>query len=224
MKNLLFTSRILLLNTFVAVLALALLLTPTAFAQDATNLAADTASNAGTQAIPGSQNGNTTNVLGLPPETLNRLSPDQIITLMQQRMGPPYPRRSPTFMQSAGEILLNTLVPLGVFAMIVTIVALGVGQKLKRNKLFHETLRMMIEKGQPIPPELLQRQEAAARPRSDLRTGLVFIAVGLGLLLMSLVGNTPGMVRGVAFIPMLMGAAFLIAWKIESKKNGGQPK
>jgi hypothetical protein len=50
----------------------------------------------------------------------------------------------------------------------------------RANELKHQTIRMALEKGQPLPPELLE----APRDRgSDLARGvkLVFIGVGLSL-------------------------------------------
>src|SRR5688572_24743453 len=42
-----------------------------------------------------------------------------------------------------------------VFGMPIAIVALFVALRHRRNRMMHETLRAMVEKGVPIPPELL---------------------------------------------------------------------
>jgi hypothetical protein len=204
----------------VAVLALAL--AQASFAQENTNAAAASTTNAVVQ--PAQTNGsNSANALGLPPETLNRLSPEQIMTLMQQRrpVPPPAPN-TPDVLHSIAALVIPVVVPLGAFAMVIAIVGMCITQKHRRNKILHETVRMMIEKGQPIPPELLQPQEAERRPRKDLRNGLILVAVGIALLLMNFHGN--GFPSGSAYIPLLIGVAFLVAWIIESKKNGGQVK
>jgi len=77
---------------------------------------------------------------------------------------------------------------------------------------------LMIEKGQPIPPELLQSQDPPRRPKSDLRSGLVLVGIGIGVGIFLYVQH--GNVWPAALIPLLMGVAFLITWKIEANKNG----
>ena len=144
---------------------------------------------------------------GLPKEAFDRLTPDQITQLAQSHK------------DQNGDVsaaIMVALIPVVMFTFIGISVWLGVNGKLKRNRQLHETLRLMIEKGQPIPPELLQSQDSPRRPRSDLRTGLVLIAVGIGVFFLPL-GNVSSR---AGLIPLLMGVAFLIVWKIESNKNG----
>jgi hypothetical protein len=147
------------------------------------------------------------NVLGLPKDTLDRLPPDQIVELLRMKQSHP------------GDIvpIVAMAVPIALFAAMVFVVALVVSMRLKKNRMLHETLRAMIEKGAPIPPELLNPPNPR-RPKSDLRNGLVWIGVGVGLTLMFLAqghNNWP-----VGLIPLLIGVAFLITWKLETKKNG----
>jgi len=97
------------------------------------------------------------------------------------------------------------------------IVALVLRKRLQQTRLLHETIRAMIDKGQPIPPELLQ-PPAPRRPRSDLRRGLVFLGIGIGLTVwLALEGGTKW---PLGLIPLLMGVAFLVTWKVERPKNG----
>jgi hypothetical protein len=89
----------------------------------------------------------------------------------------------------------------------------------RRNRLVHETVRAMIEKGQPVTPELVAglgaKDGKAVRPRSDLRKGLIVTGVGIGLVI--LVGK-PG------WIVLFIGVAFLVVWLVEPKnQNGAQP-
>lgn len=140
---------------------------------------------------------------GLPRDILEKLSPEQIVELEKAR------RQQSQF--------LDAIVPLGCFAMILGIVALVLRKRLQQTRLLHETIRAMIDKGQPIPPELLQ-PPAPRRPRSDLRRGLVFLGIGIGLTVwLALEGGTKW---PLGLIPLLMGIAFLVTWKVERPKNG----
>jgi hypothetical protein len=147
------------------------------------------------------------NVLGLPRETLDRLPPDQIVELLRMKQSHP------------GDVvpIVATAVPIFLFAAMVIIVALVIFQRLKKTRMLHETLRAMIEKGTPIPPELLRPQAPQRRPKSDLRSGLVLIGIGIALIIAFY--HLGGVPRGLGLIPLLMGVAFLITWKLEPNKT-----
>jgi hypothetical protein len=147
-----------------------------------------------------------TNYFGLPKEAFDKLTPEQIVELAKSHEPP--------------AAMLIAL-PIAMFAMIIGCVALGVSGKLKRAKLQHETLRLMIEKGQPIPPEMFYSSSGLRARRNDLLTGLILVGVGLGLgIFLFLVGGDGW---PLAFIPLLIGVAFLVARQIEKSSNG-QPK
>ena len=95
----------------------------------------------------------------------------------------------------------------------------------------HETLRLALERGQPIPPELIAAIQSGASVRSppgpdrDLRRGLILLACGLGFCglgyglwygLMSVneisAYITGGSVAGFGAIPGLIGVAYLVLW------------
>lgn len=105
----------------------------------------------------------------------------------------------------------------------------------------HETLRIAYEKGQPVPPELIESLQSGFTPsrpwtpESDLRRGLVLMGVGLGLAglgyglwygLMSV--NTiaayvsGGCTAGAGAIPGLIGVAYLILWA--TRRNAARPQ
>ncbi|MDQ6630331.1 MAG: DUF6249 domain-containing protein [Verrucomicrobiota bacterium] len=131
---------------------------------------------------------------------------------------------APLHAEPAGNSIAETIknvpgtavvVIIATFGFPVVIVGLSAYFRSRKDKMLHETLRQMIEKGVPIPPELLKPSESIRkdRPRSDLRSGLVLIAVGIGLMMMLSAQH-----KGVGSIPLLIGVAFLIVWKIEQNK------
>ena len=84
----------------------------------------------------------------------------------------------------------------------------------RRHELWHETARVALEKGQPLPPMPDDMQPkpplpTCAEKANDLRSGLVLIAVGAGLYLFlgSLVGRGLGLVGA---IPGFIGVALLL--------------
>ena len=77
---------------------------------------------------------------------------------------------------------------------------------------------MMIDKGVPIPPELLRPSARESRSgivaRNDLRGGIIMVGVGLGLLFAHL--RLPG------FIVLFIGVALLVVWKLAPKPEPDQ--
>jgi Domain of unknown function (DUF6249) len=122
--------------------------------------------------------------------------------------------------------LAGMLAIIGTFGMPVAIIAIAGYFAYRRNKIAHETLRAMIEKGMPITPELVAEirnknrgNSAGGLTRSRLLPGLVLAGVGTALL----IGGSRGEARG-GWIVLFIGAAFLIVWFVEGKnQNSGQP-
>jgi hypothetical protein len=123
----------------------------------------------------------------------------------------------------------------GIFAVFgtpVLIVALALLFKYRRDRLTHETLRALLEKGVPITPELVAqlggKHPDAFKPSNNARhllPGLVMVGVGLALLISSHagIGAFPHFPGG-GWIILFVGAAFLIVWWVERKsKNDAQP-
>jgi hypothetical protein len=85
--------------------------------------------------------------------------------------------------------------------------------------MMHRTIRLMVEKGQPVPPALLA-PPPSVRQRSDMRRGVVLVMVGLGLMLfLGAVNEWEGGAWAVGIIPFLIGAGYLLVWKLEGRKD-----
>jgi hypothetical protein len=106
----------------------------------------------------------------------------------------------------------------------IVIVGLLLYFRHRKNIMLHETLRTMVEKGVPIPPEMFQKTERGfmdhdksgrKHPRNDLRSGLILTGMGIGIVLF--IGK-PG------FIILSLGVAFLVIALLEKKdRNNDQP-
>jgi len=99
------------------------------------------------------------------------------------------------------------VVMIGIFSMIST-------------RMRQRTIRMMVEKGQPVPAELLAPATRGIRRRSDARRGVVWTMVGLGLMIwLAAVNDWEGGAWSFGLIPFLIGLGYLIVWKLEHKKD-----
>ena len=145
----------------------------------------------------------------IPPDVKAKLTSEQIFELEKIKAT-----------QQDDVPALAPLIVAIVFACPVMIVAVILIYRYRRNQLLHKTLASMIDKGVPIPPELLRPETPAQKePRNDLRGGLVLVGVGLGLIFFFLAMHNQ--VWGVGFIPLLIGVGRLIAWKLAPKNGNG---
>ena len=110
------------------------------------------------------------------------------------------------FMSIFGAPVLIVMV-IGIFALI-------------GNRMRQRTIRMMVEKGQQVPAELLAPEVRRVRRRSDVRRGVVWTMVGLGLMVwLAAVNDWEGGAWSFGLIPFLIGLGYLIVWKLENKKD-----
>lgn len=119
---------------------------------------------------------------------------------------------------------LVAVVFLSIFGAPVLIVAVILYFGFSKNRMQHRTIRMMVEKGQPVPAELLAPPPPAQRQRSDMRRGVVLVMVGLGLtVFLAAINDWEGGAWAIGLIPFLIGLGYLLVWKLEGKNNVPPP-
>jgi hypothetical protein len=119
------------------------------------------------------------------------------------------------------EDLMALLIPIfgivfGVGVAIVSIVA-GHRERLKRAELRHRERIAALEKGIELPPE--PDFDARNKRSGSLKSGLVGLFVGV-VLYFALRAVTDEDIALFGLIPTAVGLANLIAYFVESKKNG----
>jgi hypothetical protein len=113
---------------------------------------------------------------------------------------------------------------LTVFGAPVLIVGLIMYFSFSRQRALHKTVRMMVEKGQPVPEALLAPPPPAQRQRSDLRRGVILTMIGVGLMVFLAAANDwEGGSWTLGLIPFLIGAGYLLVWKLDTKKDNPPP-
>lgn len=105
------------------------------------------------------------------------------------------------------------------FLMVITIVVVPTYLKHRERKEMQATIRVAIEKGQSLPQELIDAMSKdVRRPATalrDLRSGVIWLAVGVGLAGLGLMigfeeRDAVHPLLGVAIIPSVIGAALII--------------
>lgn len=113
-----------------------------------------------------------------------------------------------------------------IFASLVAIIVGPSWLKSRDRREVQQTVRTAIEKGQPLPPEVIDAlsKEATRNLPSrsrDLRQGVIWLAVGVGLAAFGLIsemswgsdgweGPNFGGIVGIAAIPATIGVAFIV--------------
>ena len=145
------------------------------------------------------------------------------------------------------EAFIEQIVPILGILMIIAIVIGPLWIRsyfaARERSQLHETLRVAYEKGQPVPPELIEKLTAATTrqsyagsssstgPDADLRRAIILIAVGLGLVGLGAglfwgfmyvnpipAGIIGGSTAGAGAIPGFIGLAYLVLWM--SRRSG----
>jgi hypothetical protein len=107
------------------------------------------------------------------------------------------------------ETVLVVLIIFGSFASLFIVPRYF--KSIERQKMA-DTLRVAIEKGQPLPTEVIDAMSSDVRtdprtpsPQRDLRTGIIWLGVGIGL---ASLGGAISFEEPDAFLPLIGVAAF----------------
>ena len=98
-------------------------------------------------------------------------------------------------------------------------------KSIERQKL-QDTIRLAIEKGQPLPLEVIEAVTHDVKVRSaahDLRTGIIWLGMAAGLATLAVIAGrewTDALypLLGIAAFPGFVGLAFLILALVSGKK------
>jgi hypothetical protein len=105
------------------------------------------------------------------------------------------------------------------FGTVIAIVVLPSYFRTRERLAMQDTLRSAIDKGQPLPPEVIEamskRVKAPSSRVSDLRRGVIWLAVGIGIAAMAGAvswheGDDAFPMFGIAAIPAAIGLAFIV--------------
>jgi len=105
----------------------------------------------------------------------------------------------------------DILIPISFFLFLAAVILVPGYLRSKEKERLHETLRVAYEKGQPVPPEMieaLQSNRLRPQPDRDLRRGIVLLCVAAAMVVFGLMLNQISETEGHALWPIVGGAAF----------------
>ena len=114
--------------------------------------------------------------------------------------------------------MAGELIPMVLFVVIGFIAVAYYYWNHKNRAAVMETVQKAIETGGELNADLLTQLGAAVDPRiRDLRRGVIFLSLGIAGLMCSLFFPDPEVVNGIragSMFPLLLGAGFLIVWRL----------
>lgn len=121
--------------------------------------------------------------------------------------------------------MTETLIPIVLFIVLAIIVWMVSYFRFKGRAETQQTIRLALEKGNELSPEFIERLgDPEPIKNKDLRRGLIWLGLALGLALCGLAVPDPsgqalrGCLAGAAF-PFSIGLAFIIMWRYASNEK-----
>ncbi|MCI3133865.1 DUF6249 domain-containing protein [Phenylobacterium aquaticum] len=113
------------------------------------------------------------------------------------------------------------MIVLIIFGSIASLFLVPAYLKSQERQKLQDTLRAAIEKGQPLPPEVIEAMTSDVKvrpkpsPQRDLRVGIVWVGVAVGLAAMGLAisfedADALYPMLGIAAFPGFIGLAFIL--------------
>ena len=122
---------------------------------------------------------------------------------------------------SIGELAVGALAVTFIFGTPVLIVAGVLYASYRKRKLVYQTMNRMIGEGKEIPEQILRDLHRETTPKSNLHKGLIWSGIGLGILTcFAAMGAESAAFLGL--IPLFVGLAQLLIWKLDKGANGKQ--
>lgn len=124
--------------------------------------------------------------------------------------------------------IFGTFIPISAILVIPIVVWLVLGHAARRQEQVQKTLRAMIQSGQQLSPELIDKVTADSgtgptnRREKDLRWGVLLVALGIGIAFYGYLDNGFGprvrvdqvmQMLGVGLVFLLVGLARLGLWR-----------
>jgi hypothetical protein len=119
----------------------------------------------------------------------------------------------------------DVLIPVVMFGGMTIVLGLFFWLRYRARFDMQETIRLALDKGHELTPEIVDRLGHPQAPRDrDLRLALIWLALAVGLALCGIAVPDPsgmawrGILAGAAF-PFALGVAYLIMWRFAGREK-----
>ncbi|MDP4240503.1 MAG: DUF6249 domain-containing protein [Bacteroidota bacterium] len=154
---------------------------------------------------------------------VKKLSPEQLMQLEQEKLDverkkieAEHPDALPL---SSFAIFMICLLP---FLFVAVIIGLNVRAKNAESKRRYDLYTKSLEMGQTVPENFFDEPKKA-NPSSNLKRGILWTAVGLGLLIYFIIDQkTNGLILGI--VPTFVGIGYLLVHFLDKPKTDSTVK
>lgn len=113
--------------------------------------------------------------------------------------------------------MADEMIPIVMFLILGLVFIVWFYLKFRTKVEAQHTIRMALEKGTELSPEFIKQIGEPEPPKDrDLRRGMIWIALGLGMAVLALAINEPeamGPLLGTGAFPILIGIAHIIMYR-----------
>ena len=120
--------------------------------------------------------------------------------------------------------MAEEMIPISMFIGITVVLGLYFWFRHRNRQELQQTIRLALERGQELSPELIDRLGYPTSPKDkDLRLAAIWLSLAAGLALCGVAAPDPsgyalrGCLAGAAF-PLCIGIAYLIMWKFTERR------
>lgn len=115
------------------------------------------------------------------------------------------------------------IIPVSMFLSIAVVTIVYFYLKARTRADTEKTIRLALKQGSELSPEFLKQLGPTEPPKDrDLRRGVIWLALALGLVLIGFAVPEPDALRGLlagAALPFAIGVAFLLMYWYGDKKE-----
>lgn len=111
--------------------------------------------------------------------------------------------------------LIGLAAVLLIFGSPFLIVMAVLRHRYSKQRMMADVALKLAEKGQPVPPELFADAPAV---KSDLRRGIIWASVGLGIAVFGAFDGDNDVI-GIGFIPVMIGLGFAVAAWLDNRQR-----
>ena len=116
-------------------------------------------------------------------------------------------------------------IPIILFISVAVVLVAGLWMRLRARDAMQQTIRLALDKGHELTPEIIDRLgHPKANKYKDLRLGIVWLAIAVGLALIAVVVPDPsgnalrGTLAGAA-LPFAIGAGYLVMYWFTGRED-----
>lgn len=114
-------------------------------------------------------------------------------------------------------------IPIVLFISIAAVLVFAAWFRHRTQTGLQQTIRTAMDKGVQLTPEVIESLgQPKARPDSDLRRGLVSLAIGAGFAAFAFILNEEDAIRpllAISAFPFAVGLAYLVMWRLDERRK-----